>query len=125
MHLVPPNFPFQMKVTRVCLSLLSAFTVQHCHSKALNKWLEAGRSTDIDSVLRQDVQWPSHALYLKRSAWWSVATGLRFVLVTGYIEQSKQHVKRLARNLTLSDSVDLCFGVEREKERRVGFTRPT
>lgn len=56
---------------RVCLSMFSVFTIYLCCSKA---WKQLPGLTV--AVLRRDAEQPSHALYLKRGALWSVATGL-------------------------------------------------
>lgn len=51
----------------------------HSLSSIVAVTLKAGPKTRIDAVLRQDAEQPSHALYLKPGAQWSVATGLWFV----------------------------------------------
>lgn len=69
--------------------MFNAFTIQHCCSIYIHlslspslphiythTRLEAGPRTDIDAVLRQDAECPSHALYLKPCGQWPQACGL-------------------------------------------------
>lgn len=93
--------------------MFGAFSIHYCRSGVLKKNDSEQVPGPTDGVLRQDAERPSHALYLKPGALWSVATGLWFVWSLAIWNKENRTHREAHSHPHISGSMDLgLFGEE-------------